>query len=107
MLFFIELDELQEFPVVRDAFVMICKKKLEINYYCSLERFIVTAETRLEYRDKLREMNSLIARLYELVYPKEPEHAAVVLRALQEELDKLALKEEPYEITIAEAEAVL
>lgn len=107
MFFFIDSIKLHEFPMVKEAFNIVCKKRLEINFYCSMERFISIVVNRLEYRDKLRKMKSLIAGLYENAYPREEEQAREILRDLQEALAKQAATDRGYELSVEEAEAVV
>lgn len=103
--FFFDHKSIYEFPIVKQAFYIVCGKGLEMNYYCSMEKYLFSSIRRLDYRNKLRKMKSPIASLYEKPYPKE-DTAEVILDDLEQKINN-NVEQGTYNLSEEEAEAIV
>lgn len=104
MFFFYDIENLYEFPTVKNAFFMVVGKKLEADYYCSMEKFVKTSISRIAYRDMLRKTSSPIATLYESAYPSQDEAKRFLADFESEQKEE---GREEYQLSMEEAEAVI
>lgn len=106
--FFFNYDDekLYNFPTIRKAFYLVCGKKLEVAFYCSMEKFFDRKINRLTYKKILKEKNSPIAKLYEKAYPSKEDAESVFLKFEENIMQTLVLETE-YELSELEAEAIV
>lgn len=105
--FFFTYDKnLCEFDIIKNAFYKVFGKKLYIDFYCNMEKYLGTQKLRTFYKNSLKECNSPIANLFEIPNPKE-EDAANVFQDFEAELIKNEYVGKSYSLTFQEAEAIV
>lgn len=67
--FFFDFNDLDKYPIIREAFRLVCANKLLSDMYCDMEEYIAGRIDKRDMYKSLTEAESLFAILYKNSYP--------------------------------------